>query len=50
MQIVLIVQLHYYHMQHQESQIADSNKYVSFEYKSEMDNGRIASSSDHESQ
>ncbi|XWS49470.1 hypothetical protein CRYUN_Cryun12cG0006200 [Craigia yunnanensis] len=36
--------------QHQESQIANSNKYVSFEYKSGMDNGRIASSSDHESQ
>ncbi|XVE65385.1 hypothetical protein DITRI_Ditri07aG0176400 [Diplodiscus trichospermus] len=36
--------------QHQESQIANGNKYVSFEYKSGMDNGRTASSSDHESQ
>ncbi|XP_038725689.1 protein ENHANCED DISEASE RESISTANCE 2-like isoform X2 [Tripterygium wilfordii] len=36
--------------QHQESQIANGNKYRSFEYKSGMDNGRTASSSDHESQ
>lgn len=36
--------------QHQESQVANGNKYVSFEYKSGMDNGRTASSSDHESQ
>ncbi|PPE01978.1 hypothetical protein GOBAR_DD00975 [Gossypium barbadense] len=34
--------------QHQEPQIANGNKYVSFEYKSGMDNGRTASSSDHE--
>lgn len=37
-------------MQHQDSQVANGNKYVSFEYKSGMDNGRTASSSDHESQ
>ncbi|CAI0470873.1 unnamed protein product [Linum tenue] len=36
--------------QHQESQVPNGNKYVSFEYKSGMDNGRAASSSDHESQ
>ncbi|XVE57330.1 hypothetical protein DITRI_Ditri04bG0082500 [Diplodiscus trichospermus] len=36
--------------QHQESQVANGKKYVSFEYKSGMDNGRTASSSDHESQ
>ncbi|XP_043808449.1 protein ENHANCED DISEASE RESISTANCE 2 isoform X2 [Manihot esculenta] len=36
--------------QHQDSQVANGNKYVSFEYKSGMDNGRTASSSDHESQ
>ncbi|KAL5794667.1 hypothetical protein ACOSP7_003261 [Xanthoceras sorbifolium] len=36
--------------QHQESQVANGNKYVSFEYKSGMDNGRNASSSDRESQ
>ncbi|XP_039060423.1 protein ENHANCED DISEASE RESISTANCE 2-like [Hibiscus syriacus] len=36
--------------QHQESEVANGNKYVSFEYKSGMDNGRTASSSDHESQ
>ncbi|WCJ20624.1 ENHANCED DISEASE RESISTANCE 2 [Euphorbia peplus] len=36
--------------QHQESQVVNGNKYVSFEYKSGMDNGRTASSSDHESQ
>nr|XP_011465060.1 PREDICTED: protein ENHANCED DISEASE RESISTANCE 2 isoform X3 [Fragaria vesca subsp. vesca] len=36
--------------QHQGSQAANGNKYVSFEYKSGMDNGRTASSSDHESQ
>ncbi|GLU05317.1 hypothetical protein SLE2022_224210 [Rubroshorea leprosula] len=34
----------------QESQIANGNKYVSFEYKAGMDNGRNGSSSDHESQ
>ncbi|KAJ4829432.1 Protein ENHANCED DISEASE RESISTANCE 2 [Turnera subulata] len=33
-----------------ESQVANGNKYISFEYKSGMDNGRTASSSDHESQ
>ncbi|GMH09162.1 hypothetical protein Nepgr_011002 [Nepenthes gracilis] len=36
--------------QHQESQFANGNKYVSFEYKSGSENVRIASSSDHESQ
>ncbi|KAM5573670.1 protein ENHANCED DISEASE RESISTANCE 2 [Rosa sericea] len=36
--------------QHQGSQAANGNKYVSFEYKSGMDNGRTASSSDRESQ
>ncbi|KAI3468558.1 hypothetical protein Pfo_025221 [Paulownia fortunei] len=36
--------------QHQESQATNGNKYHSFEYKSGMDNGRNASSSDHESQ
>ncbi|XP_024039860.1 protein ENHANCED DISEASE RESISTANCE 2 isoform X1 [Citrus clementina] len=36
--------------QHQESQVSNGNKYVSFEYKSGMDNGRNGSSSDHESQ
>ncbi|CAA0812055.1 Protein ENHANCED DISEASE RESISTANCE 2 [Striga hermonthica] len=36
--------------QHQESQATNGNKYHSFEYKSGMDNGRAASSSDHESQ
>ncbi|KAL9451055.1 hypothetical protein AB3S75_012746 [Citrus x aurantiifolia] len=36
--------------QHQESQVSNANKYVSFEYKSGMDNGRNGSSSDHESQ
>ncbi|KAH7514803.1 hypothetical protein FEM48_Zijuj11G0129400 [Ziziphus jujuba var. spinosa] len=36
--------------QHQGSQAANGNKYVSFEYKSGMDNGRNASSSDRESQ
>ncbi|XP_038695278.1 protein ENHANCED DISEASE RESISTANCE 2-like isoform X2 [Tripterygium wilfordii] len=36
--------------QHQESQVANGNKYVSFEYKSGMDCGRTASSSDHEAQ
>ncbi|XP_073314420.1 protein ENHANCED DISEASE RESISTANCE 2-like [Primulina huaijiensis] len=35
--------------QHQESQATNGNKYYSFEYKSGMDNGRNASSSDHES-
>ncbi|KAH1082848.1 hypothetical protein J1N35_022609 [Gossypium stocksii] len=35
---------------HQDSQMANGNKYVSFEYKSGMDNGRNASSSDYESQ
>jgi hypothetical protein len=37
-------------VQHQGSQVANGNKYVSFEYKPGMDNGRTASSSDHESQ
>ncbi|XP_011028070.1 PREDICTED: protein ENHANCED DISEASE RESISTANCE 2-like [Populus euphratica] len=36
--------------QHQESQVLNGNKYISFEYKSGMDNGRTASSSDCESQ
>ncbi|XP_044466195.1 protein ENHANCED DISEASE RESISTANCE 2-like [Mangifera indica] len=36
--------------QHQDSQVANGNKYISFEYKSGMDNGRTASSSDQESQ
>ncbi|KAG5573651.1 hypothetical protein H5410_063417 [Solanum commersonii] len=36
--------------QHQGSQGTNGNKYNSFEYKSDMDNGRNASSSDHESQ
>ncbi|CAI0419378.1 unnamed protein product [Linum tenue] len=36
--------------QHQESQVPNGNKYVSFECKSGMDNGRAASSSDQESQ
>ncbi|KAL5550841.1 hypothetical protein UlMin_001017 [Ulmus minor] len=36
--------------QHQGSQVSNGNKYISFEYKSGMDNGRNASSSDHESQ
>lgn len=36
--------------QHQGSQVANGNKYVSFEYKPGMDNGRTASSSDRESQ
>ncbi|KAJ6415479.1 hypothetical protein OIU84_004303 [Salix udensis] len=36
--------------QHQESQVPNGNKYISFEYKSGMDNGRTASSSDCESQ
>ncbi|KAK4490838.1 hypothetical protein RD792_001553 [Penstemon davidsonii] len=36
--------------QHQESQATNGNKYHSFEYKSGMDSGRNASSSDHESQ
>ncbi|XP_038877165.1 protein ENHANCED DISEASE RESISTANCE 2 [Benincasa hispida] len=35
---------------HQGSQVSNGNKFVSFEYKSGMDNGRTASSSDHESQ
>lgn len=37
-------------MQHQESQTTNGNKYVSFEYKSGADNGRNASSSEHDSQ
>ena len=37
-------------VQHQDLQVANGNKYISFEYKSGMDNGRAASSSDHESQ
>ncbi|KAL9406161.1 hypothetical protein Peur_003133 [Populus x canadensis] len=36
--------------QHQESQVPNGNKYASFEYKSGMDNGRTASSSDCEIQ
>lgn len=36
--------------QHQESLVANGNKYHSFEYKSGMDSGRNASSSDQESQ
>ncbi|XP_062073374.1 protein ENHANCED DISEASE RESISTANCE 2-like isoform X1 [Humulus lupulus] len=36
--------------QHQGSEVANGNRYTSFEYKSGMDNGRTASSSDHESQ
>ncbi|KAL3652788.1 Protein ENHANCED DISEASE RESISTANCE 2 [Castilleja foliolosa] len=36
--------------QHQESQATNGNKYQSFEYKSGIDSGRNASSSDHESQ
>ncbi|KAJ7943926.1 ENHANCED DISEASE RESISTANCE 2 [Quillaja saponaria] len=36
--------------QHQGSQATNGNKYISFEYKSGMDNGRTVSSSDHESQ
>ncbi|CAN7109205.1 unnamed protein product [Brassica rapa subsp. narinosa] len=36
--------------QHQESQVPNGQQYVSFEYKSGMDSGRTASSSDHESQ
>ncbi|GMJ00219.1 ENHANCED DISEASE RESISTANCE 2 [Hibiscus trionum] len=35
--------------QHQEPQVTNGNKYVSFDYKSGMDDGRIASS-DHECQ
>ncbi|PHT80938.1 hypothetical protein T459_13953 [Capsicum annuum] len=35
-------------LQHQESQGANGNKYISFEHKSDMDNGRNASSADHE--
>ncbi|CAK7356013.1 unnamed protein product [Dovyalis caffra] len=40
----------YNRITHQESQVPNGNKYVSFEYKSGMDNGRTASSSDRESQ
>ncbi|KAF8378992.1 hypothetical protein HHK36_028419 [Tetracentron sinense] len=36
--------------QHQESLVGNGNKYVSFEYKSGIDSGRTASSSDRESQ
>ncbi|KAH6760887.1 ENHANCED DISEASE RESISTANCE 2 [Perilla frutescens var. hirtella] len=36
--------------QHQESQASNGNKYLSFEYKSGVDNGRNASSSEHDSQ
>ncbi|KAK4794376.1 hypothetical protein SAY86_012370 [Trapa natans] len=36
--------------QHQESQVSNGNKFISFEYKSGMDDGRSGSSSDHESQ
>ncbi|KAF2530981.1 hypothetical protein F2Q70_00032791 [Brassica cretica] len=35
--------------QHQESQVPNGQQYVAFEYKSGMDNGRTASSSDYES-
>ncbi|KAI9071678.1 hypothetical protein K1719_046370 [Acacia pycnantha] len=35
--------------QHQGAQPSNGNKYISFEYKSGMDSGRTASSSDHES-
>ncbi|PHU17150.1 hypothetical protein BC332_12845 [Capsicum chinense] len=35
-------------LQHQESQGANGNKYISFEHKSDMDNGRNASSADRE--
>ncbi|XP_057963857.1 protein ENHANCED DISEASE RESISTANCE 2 isoform X2 [Malania oleifera] len=34
----------------QGAQVSNGNKYISFEYKPGMDNGRTASSSDHESQ
>nr|CCH47229.1 hypothetical protein [Lupinus angustifolius] len=37
-------------MQHQGAQPSNGNKYISFEYKSGMDNGKTASSSDRESQ
>ncbi|XP_056686970.1 protein ENHANCED DISEASE RESISTANCE 2 isoform X2 [Spinacia oleracea] len=36
--------------QHQESQVGNGNKYISFEYKAGSDSMRNASSSDHESQ
>ncbi|GMQ04028.1 hypothetical protein CsSME_00049597 [Camellia sinensis var. sinensis] len=36
--------------QYQESLVANGIKYVSFEYKSGIDNGRKSSSSDHDSQ
>lgn len=36
--------------QHQGAQPSNGNKYISFEYKSGMDNGKTASSSDRESQ
>ncbi|KAG5540326.1 hypothetical protein RHGRI_020534 [Rhododendron griersonianum] len=36
--------------QHQGSLVANGNKYVSFEYKSGIENGRKSSSSDQESQ
>ncbi|KAK4792499.1 hypothetical protein SAY86_022934 [Trapa natans] len=36
--------------QHQESQASNGNKFVSFEYKSGVANGRVGSSSDRESQ
>ncbi|XP_057963856.1 protein ENHANCED DISEASE RESISTANCE 2 isoform X1 [Malania oleifera] len=36
--------------QQQGAQVSNGNKYISFEYKPGMDNGRTASSSDHESQ
>ncbi|KAK6934897.1 Protein ENHANCED DISEASE RESISTANCE 2, C-terminal [Dillenia turbinata] len=36
--------------QHQESQVVNGNKFISFDYKSGMENGRTASSSDRESQ
>lgn len=37
-------------LQHQEAQAANGNKYLSFEYKSGMDNGGKSSSSDRDSQ
>lgn len=40
----------FYNVKHQESLDVTGNKYVSFEYKSGMDSGRNASSSDQESQ
>ncbi|PKI49959.1 hypothetical protein CRG98_029633 [Punica granatum] len=39
-----------FQLSHQEAQVPNGNKFVSFEYKSGMDNGRTGSSSDRESQ